>query len=44
MKQVISTERLPIKIWTDEIEEVMTNQADLVSIVETLRPLASVKG
>jgi len=52
MKNVVSTERLPIKLWLDDIEpgayknidKVMDNQFDLVKIIHELKPLAVIKG
>ncbi len=55
MKQIITTEKRPIKLWLDDIDDgaagayknidqVVENQIDLVEVVVTLHPLAVIKG
>lgn len=55
MKQIISTEKVPIKLWLSNIEDgalaqarnvakVMQDQQDLVEIHMTLSPLAVING
>ncbi len=36
--------KVPVKIYTNDIDEVMQNQSDLVEIVHTLKQVVCVKG
>ena len=45
MKRVITTEKIPIKLWLDEINEgTLTQAKNLVEITVKLTPLGVVKG
>ena len=43
IKKVIDS-RLPVKIWTSDVDEVMMNQSDLVEVVHTLKQVVNIKG
>ena len=47
MPKVITSERIPIKMWLEDIEEgaaVMRQQSDLVEVIRQLQYLSVVKG
>ena len=44
VKRVLTEGKNPVKIWTNDIEEVMGNQSDLVEVVAQLKQILCIKG
>lgn len=42
--QILTEQRVPIKIWTNGIDQVMENQSDLVEVLHTLKQVVCIKG